>query len=92
MSDPIVRSDDPDAHVTYPITDAQGNALDYTPTVLVGTTEVIATWVGATTTAADGATTRDLTVPLHGIPPRNYGLWLRVPGDNDIFVGSVRIF
>lgn len=86
----VVYADDPDAHVIYPVTDANGAALDFTAVVAVGTTEVTAAWVGSTTTT-NGATTRDLDVPLADVPTGNHRLRLKVPGDNDLHLGSVLV-
>lgn len=87
----VVYADDPDAHATYPITDAQGGALDFEAVVVVGgASNVTAEWEGETTTA-NGKTTRDLRVPLVGLTRGTYHLRLKVPGDNDVRIGSVLV-
>lgn len=94
MPNPIVYADDPDAHVVYPITDANGGALNFTAVVIVGrgtsAVEVTASWVGTTTTEG-GTSSRDLSIPLTGRTPGGYRLRLKVPGDNDLDVGFVQV-
>lgn len=85
------NSDDPDAHVTYTLTERNGNTLDFTPVVtavrLGSSATLDATWEG------DAAATRDLRVDLAGFttPGGYWDLWLAVPGDNDIKLGAVRM-
>jgi hypothetical protein len=77
---------DPDASVTYPITDSTGGNVDWPdPQVLAGEVTLSATWEGAP------APTRDITVPLDALPVGSYYLWLVVPGADDILLGEVSI-
>lgn len=85
-------ADDPDAHITVGITDRNDQTLDFEPVVVAHRSgeaiDVPATWEG------DPGPQRDLTVLLAGagIPLRvYYDLILRVPGDNDIRIGAVRM-
>lgn len=77
---------DPDASVTYPVTDSSGGNVDWPdPQVLAGTETIAAVWEGTP------APTRDLTVPLDALPVGSYYLWLVVPGADDILLGEVSI-
>lgn len=84
---PIRYTDDPDAHVTYPITSEAGQTLDFAAQVAVGSAgfTVAATWEG------DPDTTRNLRVPLSGVEVGMHHLYLQVPGDNDVPLGIVSV-
>lgn len=78
--------DDPDAAVTYPVTDSLGGVLDFEPLVVTNDgTELTGTWLG------DPDSARDLKVPLDTLAVGSYFLRLIVPGDNDIPLGTVTI-
>lgn len=85
------NTNDPDAHVTYTLTERNGNPLDFVPTVTAvrgGTSaELDAAWEG------DPDPVRDLRVDLAGFttPGGYWDLWLSVPGDNDIRLGAVQM-
>ena len=92
---PVRLLSDPDRHIVYPITDADGENLNWaTPTVttrgrVAGVPTDItltATWLGV------AAPTRNIDVSLSGITEAGmYTLVLVVPGDNDVRLGSVSI-
>lgn len=74
-------ADDPDVHVVFPVTDRNGQPIDVTPAVVKveGYNDVVATWLG------DPSVTRDLKVPLYGLPPQvALKLRLVIPDENDI--------
>lgn len=86
--DPIVYTDDPDAHATFTVKDRQPDGdLDWEPLVGVGAGDytITAEWLG------DPGTPRDLKVPLTGIESGTKRLYLKVPDDNDIKLGTVII-
>lgn len=88
MSTPSFSIDDPDAEITYPVTDTEdpGGIVDWpNPTVTAGESEISAAW---TTPAAN---TRDLTIPLDSLPAGLFPLWLQVPGSEDIYLGDVEM-
>lgn len=78
-------ADDPDAYIVYPISDDSGQVINFTPVVKVeGFPNITATWEGA------AATSRDLRIPLTGLPAgTTHRLRLVVPGDNDLLLGDV---
>ena len=80
-------ANDPDANVVYPITDAQGGTLDFPAVVQVtGQPDITGQWLG------DPGPTRDLKVPLAGLPAGSlHRLRLVIPGDNDVSLGQVRL-
>lgn len=80
-------ANDPDVNVVYPITDAQGGTLDFSPVVQVtGHTDITGVWLG------DPGPSRDLKVPLIGLPAGPlHRLRLVIPGDNDVPLGQVRL-
>lgn len=88
-------ADDPDVHIDYPVTDADGGTLDWAATVTItdtaGTaTEVTGTWQGVATQDGD-ATVRDLRVSLVGLEAGLHSLRLAISGDNDLFLGNVHL-
>lgn len=79
--------DDPDVHRVYPITDEDGDDIDFAPVVEIKGLEgepVAAAWIG------DPGPTRDLKVTLAGLPG-GMMLFLRlvIDGDNDLDLGHV---
>ena len=89
-------ADDPDAHIDYPVTDANGGTLDWTPTVTVTdaagtTTEVTGEWQATATTQGDSSTIRTLRVPLTGLTAGVHSLRLLIADDNDVFLGNVHL-
>lgn len=82
--------DDPDAHLVYPITDANDEPIDWaTPTVSATKSGVVVTiactWLGT------AAPTRSLKVPLDALPAGTHTLRLLVPNENDIRLGTVTL-
>jgi hypothetical protein len=70
------RVGDNDATITYPVTDSEGGVVDWAnPTVRANDTVLTAEW------SSPIGSTRDITIPL----------WLAVPGNADIRLGSVNI-
>lgn len=88
-------ANDPDVNVVYPIKDAKGGTIDFSPIVRVaGFPDVTATWDGAARPDPEkqGGTVRDLTIPLTGLPAGAlHRLRLVIPGDNDVSLGQVRL-
>ena len=87
-------ADDPDVNVSYPIKDAKGGDLDFTPVVQVaGQPDITAAWDGTVRPhpTETGSTERDLKIPLTGLAAGSYRLRLVIPGDNDIPLGTVRL-
>jgi hypothetical protein len=75
-----------DALVKYPVTDGTGGVVDWpTPTVLANDITLSAVWLG------DPAPTRDIAIPLSTLPVGVYTMWLNVPGDSDLRLGTVHI-
>lgn len=88
-----------DATWTVPVIDSNGGPLNDTPAVTAhntaGDTETVdnAAWVGSAGPVAgqEGATTRNLAIPLAAIPAGLWSLRLTIAGDADLFLGNVHI-
>lgn len=86
-----------DATWTVPVIDSNGGPLSDAVTVTArnsaGDTVTIddADWDGATAPGENGATTRQLGVPLATIPAGLWSLRLSVTDDADLFLGNVYI-
>lgn len=78
-------ADDPDVHVTYPITDSQGGTNEWPALVRVKDEEITAEWLG------DPGPKRNLRVPLASLGAGTHRLRLIVPGDNDVSLGNVTL-
>lgn len=89
MTDPTVYDDDDDAHVDWPVTDTNGNNLDWpNPMAAVGSGpyDIAAAWLG------DPSPKRWLRVPLVGVPGGGLrAVYLKVPGGSDVLLGNVYI-
>lgn len=79
-------ADDPQVHVDYAITDRDGEAVDFTPTVTTGATVLTAAWVGGP------GIQRTLRVELAGLTAGSYRLRLGNPDGNDVELGSVTLY
>lgn len=87
-----------DATITYPVTDTNGGSLNLPATVVAHTSAgdelpITAAWQGAAAAHPDieGATLRQLDVPLETLPAGLWGLVLVVEGEADLFLGNVVI-
>lgn len=85
---PTIYTDDPDAHWDFEVTDHLGNDLDWDPVeAAIGSSLYIvnAEWLGA------ASPVRWVRVPLTvGVTPkRNHAIYLKVPGGNDVRLGTV---
>lgn len=86
MSAQVFSVTDPEAAVTFPVTDGTGQNVDWAdPTVTAGDVEIAAQWQGAP------SPTRDLRIPLDNLPVGSYYLWLSIPNTNDLLLGEVSI-
>lgn len=93
MTDTPVRyADDPDASITWPVTDAGGENIDFPPTCALdsGDYTVTGTWLDP------AGPTRRIQVPLVGVDlqgraGRSITVYLQVPGGSDIRLGTVYV-
>jgi hypothetical protein len=83
-----VYFDDPDASWTFTVTDKAGNDLDWTPVEVAadsGPYDLTATWEDVPSAS------RKLKVSLAGLAAGMHRLYLKVPGGNDLTLGSVYV-
>jgi hypothetical protein len=87
-----LRATDADVHVRYTVTDATGEDNDFTPVVDVTGDALDPDDPPANPVTAEWETvagpTRTLRVPLYRYTG-TLTLWLRVPGGNDVYLGTV---
>lgn len=87
-----------DATISYPVIDKNGGTIAIDATVTAANSAgdelaVTATWATAVAPLpdVDGATFRDIEIPLAELPVGLWGFTLNIPGDTDVFLGNVYI-
>ena len=90
MAAQVVYNDDVDAFVTWTVTDAEGQDLDWaTPTIAVGNAAYgSAAWLGV----AGPTRAIKLSTPSGlGLTPGVYAAYLKVPSGSDFQLGLVEV-
>jgi len=91
MPDPqAVYTDDPDAFVSWTVTDSEGQTLDWAnPQIAVGGAAYInASWEGV------AGPTREIRLSTPnglGLSPGLYSAYLKVPNGNDFRLGTITV-
>lgn len=87
-----------DSTHTIPVIDTNGGPLNMPASVVAHTSggdevAITASWVGTATThpTIQGATTRDIAVPLASLPAGLWGLVLAISSAEDLFLDNVYI-